>query len=53
MLGIGVYIVLNMLEDKNKTSHIYDKETSEVIFERIKVCYTPAIKKVIDLLKGL
>ena len=29
-------IFLDMLEDRNKTSHIYDKETSKEIFQRIK-----------------
>lgn len=30
-------IFLDMLEDKNRTSHIYDKQTSEEIFKRIKL----------------
>lgn len=42
---------LDMLEDRNKTSHIYDKETSEVIFERIKSRYVRAVKEVLDKLK--
>lgn len=42
---------LDMLEDRDKTSHIYDKETSEVIFERIKSRYVRAVKEVLDKLK--
>ena len=44
-------IFLDMLEDRNKTSHIYDKETSEVIFERIKDSYIICIQQVLDKLK--
>lgn len=44
-------IFLDMLEDRNKTPHIYDRETSEVIFERIKSRYTQAIKGILDKLK--
>jgi nucleotidyltransferase substrate binding protein (TIGR01987 family) len=42
---------LNMLEDRNLTSHIYDKETSGKIFKRIKKNYITAIKKLIESLK--
>ena len=38
------------LEDRNNTSHIYDKETSEKIFNRIKKNYQTEIAKVIELL---
>ena len=41
---------LDMLEDRNKTSHIYNKETSEKIFERIKTEYIPCLKEVLDKL---
>lgn len=41
---------LDMLEDRNRTSHIYNKETSEEIFERIKTEYIPCIKEVLDKL---
>lgn len=43
-------IFLDMLEDRNNTSHIYDKKTSEKIFNRIKNIYTPEIAKIIDIL---
>jgi nucleotidyltransferase substrate binding protein (TIGR01987 family) len=32
-------IILDMLEDRNKSSHIYDEKTSEEIFNRIKNVY--------------
>jgi nucleotidyltransferase substrate binding protein (TIGR01987 family) len=32
-------IFLDMLEDRNLTSHIYDKQTANEIFERIKKFY--------------
>ena len=43
-------IFLDMLEDRNNTSHIYDKETSEKIFNHIKKNYQTEIAKVIELL---
>ena len=36
-------VLLDMLEDRNKTTHIYDEHTAEEIFERIKNRYVPAI----------
>ena len=42
---------LDMLEDRNKTSHIYAKEVSEEIFERIKLFYLQAIEKILGKLK--
>lgn len=44
-------LFLNMLEDRNKTSHIYDKETSREIFKRIKENYVAKVKVVLDVLK--
>ena len=43
---------LDMLEDRNTTSHIYDKETSEKIFNRIKKDYLSVITKLIKQLKA-
>ena len=40
-----------MLEDRNRTSHIYDKETSEEIFNRIKDLYVAAISGVLEKLR--
>jgi nucleotidyltransferase substrate binding protein (TIGR01987 family) len=44
-------VFLDMLEDRKKTSHIYDRETSEEIFERIKKTYIRAIEEVLDKLR--
>ena len=46
-------LVLNMLQDRNTTSHIYDKKTSEEIFDRIKTLYVPAIDQLISSLKKM
>lgn len=43
-------IVLDMLEDRNKTSHIYDESTAKEIFERIKNKYVKVFKANIELL---
>ncbi len=40
-------LFLDMLKDRNDTTHIYDKETAESIFNRIKSNYIPAIKRVL------
>ncbi|MGE0267563.1 MAG: HI0074 family nucleotidyltransferase substrate-binding subunit [Candidatus Omnitrophota bacterium] len=39
---------LDMLEDRNKTSHIYSKEESEKIFNRIKNIYLGSIQQIVD-----
>jgi nucleotidyltransferase substrate binding protein (TIGR01987 family) len=41
----GVY--LDMLKDRNKTSHIYDKEEANKIFRRIKKKYLPRMKSLL------
>lgn len=46
-------IFLDMLEDRNMTSHIYDKETSEEIFERIKTVYIKSIEDVLERIKKI
>jgi hypothetical protein len=40
-----------MMEGRNRTSHIYDKEVSEEILKKIKSCYIQAIEKVLEKLK--
>jgi len=45
-------IFLDMMEDRNSTSHIYDKETSKKIFNRIKKNYSSEITKLIEQLKA-
>ncbi|RLD17460.1 MAG: nucleotidyltransferase [Caldiserica bacterium] len=42
---------LNMLEDRNKTSHIYDKKTADEIFDRIKDVYLKLIDGLVKKLK--
>ncbi len=44
-------IFLDMLEDRNNTSHIYDKETSEKIYNRIKKNYRIEISRVVEMLE--
>lgn len=41
---------LNMLDDRNKMSHIYSKEESEKIFQRIKNIHVPHLKVILDSL---
>jgi len=36
-------VLLDMLDDRNRTTHIYDEHTAGVIFERIKKEYIPVI----------
>ena len=43
-------VFLNMIDDRNKTSHIYDKDTANEIFLRIKQDYLPAIKGILNKL---
>ncbi len=43
---------LDMLEDRNKTSHIYDSVEAEKIFERVKNIYLPEIEKILTKLKS-
>jgi len=38
---------LDMLNDRNKTEHLYDEATSRKIFDRIKEVYVEAIEKVL------
>lgn len=39
-----------MLDDRNKSSHIYDEKTSEEIFKRIKEVYAGKIEEIIKTL---
>ncbi len=43
-------VFLDMLKDRNETTHIYDKETADKIFNRIKSDYIPAIENVVKKL---
>lgn len=44
-------VFLDMIEDRNKTSHIYDKETSRQIFARIKDNYVSEMERVLEKLQ--
>lgn len=44
-------VFLDMLEDRNKSSHIYERETAEKIFERITEKYVTHIERVLKKLK--
>ncbi|MCP4652490.1 MAG: nucleotidyltransferase [Candidatus Omnitrophica bacterium] len=46
-------VFLNMLEDRNKTSHIYESKVAKEIFERIQNQYIEAISCVINKLDNL
>jgi len=41
-------IVLDMLDDRNRSSHIYDEKTSREIFERIKEVYVGVIERILS-----
>jgi len=43
---------LGMLEDRNRTSHLYDESTSLEIFKRIKTNYAPEFHRTYQLLKS-
>ena len=45
-------IFLDMLEDRNSASHVYDKKTSEKIFNRVKKNYSSETAKLIEQLKA-
>ena len=53
---IGVFedeaVFLDMLEDRNKTAHIYSREESESIFERIKTRYHSQIEVALKNIKN-
>ena len=44
-------IFVQMLEDRNKTSHIYAEQTSKEIFQRIKKEYLDSIEEVLTSLR--
>lgn len=43
-------IFLDMLEDRNRSSHIYEEDTSEETFRRIKEVYATTLEKAINTL---
>lgn len=45
-------LFLDMLDDRNQTSHIYSEDVSKKIFNRIKKDYSAAIKKLLKELNA-
>lgn len=45
-------IFLDMLEDRNRTSHIYNQADSQEIYERIRNIYVKEIKNLLNRLKN-
>jgi len=45
-------LILDILEDRNKSSHIYDEKTSEEIFQRIKKVYLLPMSEMISVIKA-
>lgn len=43
---------LNMLDSRNRTSHIYDDRIAAAIAENITVSFLPVLKKLSDYFKG-
>ncbi len=41
-------IFLDMLEDRNRSSHVYEERTSEEIFKRIKEVYVRILERAIN-----
>ena len=44
-------IILDMLDDRNRSSHIYSEEVANEIFNRIKSVYVSSIRKILNSLK--
>jgi nucleotidyltransferase substrate binding protein (TIGR01987 family) len=45
-------IVLDMIEDRNKSSHIYDEQVAEEIFLRIKEVYVDCLNDALEAMRG-
>jgi nucleotidyltransferase substrate binding protein (TIGR01987 family) len=46
-------VYLDMLEDRNQTSHIYSEEISRGIYSRIKKYYSPVLISLVNEIKKL
>lgn len=44
---------LDMLEDRNRTSHVYNKKIAREIFNNIKKKYTSQIRSILEELKNI
>lgn len=45
-------ILLDMIEDRNRSSHVYNEKVAEEIFMRISKLYAPSIRKVQERLES-
>ncbi len=45
-------ILLDMLEDRNRSSYVYNEQIAEAIFLRIRTIYSQAIRRVLEGLRG-
>ena len=45
-------ILLDMLEDRNRSSYVYNEQIAEAIFLRIRTIYSQAIRRVLESLRG-
>lgn len=45
-------ILLDMLEDRNRASHIYDEDMAQAIFEHISRVYVQVLEKVLNHLEA-
>ncbi|OFY62794.1 MAG: hypothetical protein A3H98_10000 [Bacteroidetes bacterium RIFCSPLOWO2_02_FULL_36_8] len=50
---INEELVLEMLEDRNITTHVYNEEEAILIFQRISKHYLPEMERLLKLLKSL
>lgn len=45
-------ICINLLEDRNITSHVYDEEQADEVFTRIKEIYIKSFLELAEVLKS-
>lgn len=43
---------IDMLKDRNLTSHVYDEDVADEIYEKIKECYYNMLNEMKEILKG-
>jgi len=43
---------LTMIEDRNKTTHVYRETLAELVFKKIQAAYQPAFEKILKKLKS-
>lgn len=45
-------ILLDMIEDRNRSSHVYSEKVAEEIFLRVSKLYAPSIRRVLEKLES-